>query len=180
MFDIKADQLYWSLAIGGSVLFALRLIMMVFGFTSDDHEMANSDDQDGHFQLFTMHSLTGFAMMFGWVGLGCLQQTALGPGWSCIMALCAGISMLFVTKFIFSLTGKLTSKGSDFHIEEVVGKEAMVYQSIPEKGTGKIHVTVNDALRELLAVSKTGERIDSFQHVQIIRVLNDQTVEVKL
>lgn len=162
------------------MLFAVRLIMMVLGLASDDHESASDGDQDGHFKLFTVHSLTGFAMMFGWVGLGCFKQTELGSVWSCLIALGAGIVMLFVTKSIFSMADKLTSKGSDFSIEEAIGKEAMVYQRIPAKGTGKIHVTVNNTLRELLAVSAKGEVIDSFLPVHIIRVLNDQTVEVKL
>lgn len=174
---LESDQLYWSLAIGGSALFVLRLTMMLFGLASDDHETVSDDSQ---FELLTMHSLTGFAMMFGWIGLGCLKQTALGPIGSCVMAFLAGIAMLFVTKFIFSVARKLISQGSDFQIQETIGKEAMVYQRIPEKGTGKVHVIVNNSLRELLAVSKTGEQIDSFQHVQIICVLNDQTVEVKL
>lgn len=177
-FLLNSDQMYWALAIGGSVLFALRVLVMVLGLSNDDHQSASDGDQDGHFQLFTIHSLTGFSMMFGWVGLGCLKQTELGPIWSCLAALGAGIIMLFITRSMFRMAGKLTSKGSDFHIEETVGLDAMVYQRIPATGSGKVHVTVNDTLRELLAVSEKNEVIDSFQTVHIKRIINDQTVEV--
>ncbi len=168
---LLTDKLYWAIALGGSLLFVLRLVVMLFGLSDEDH--------DGDFKLLTIHSLSGFAMMFGWIGLACKNEAHLSAVWSCLAAFGAGSAMLFLTRWIFILAQRATSKGSDFEISEAIGKQATVYQKIPEKGSGKVQVTVNEVMYELLAVSKEGEEINSFECVNIVRAVDDQTVEVK-
>ncbi|MCB1118099.1 MAG: hypothetical protein KDK50_05930 [Chlamydiia bacterium] len=176
---LQSDRLYWAAAIGGSFLFVLRLGLMIFGLAHDDHQSASDGDHDGHFKLFTVHSLTGFTMMFGWIGLACLKQTAIGAGLSCVAALAAGVLMLFITGWIFRLAGMLTSKGADFNIQDMVGVEGQVYTKIAENGTGKVHLSVHGVLHELLAVAEDKQEIKSFERISVVRILDEQTVVVK-
>lgn len=176
---LQLDRLYWAAAIGGSVLFVLRLGLMVFGLAHDDHQVASDGDHDGHFKLFTIHSLTGFTMMFGWIGLACLKQTGIGAGLSCLAAVAAGILMLLVTGWIFKMAGMLTSKGADFSIQDMVGVEGSVYTKITKNGTGKVHVSVHGVLHELLAVAEDKQEIQSFERIVVVRILDEQTLVVK-
>ncbi|HPE84714.1 MAG: hypothetical protein KDK44_04165 [Chlamydiia bacterium] len=169
---LLTDKLYWAVALGGSALFVLRLVSMLFG-------LGDEDSDDGDFKLLTVHSLSGFAMLFGWIGLACQKEAHLGPGWSCLAALGAGSGMLFLTRWIFIWAGSAVSKGGDFEIKEAIGKQATVYQKIPGTGTGKVQVTVNEVMYELLAVSKENCEIHSFECVDIVDVLDEQTVVVR-
>lgn len=176
---LQSDRLYWAAAIGGSLLFLLRLCMMLFGLAHDDHQVASDGDHDGHFKLFTIHSLTGFTMMFGWIGLASLKQTAIGPALSCVAALGTGALMLLVTGWIFRTAQKLTSKGANFDIQDMVGVEGQVYTKIGANKTGKVHVSVHGVLHELLAVAEDKQEIQSFERIVVVRILDEQTVVVK-
>ncbi len=172
-------KIFWAAAIGGSVLFVLRFLMMIMGMSHDDHQVASDGDHDGHFKLLTVHSLTGFAMMFGWVGLACLKHAAIGPELSCVAAIAAGGAMMAITAVMFKMAAKLTSKGADFDIRDLVGLEGTVYTAIPEGSTGKVHISAHGVIHELLAVSRDKSKIESFKRIQVVGVLDDQTVVVK-
>ena len=76
MNDILAkDSIYWFCALAGSGLFAIQFLLSLFGVIADD--MDDAGEMDGKFKFLSKQAITGFLMMFGWVGLTCQKEFAL-------------------------------------------------------------------------------------------------------
>lgn len=184
----SSDLVFWSSALFGTTLFALRLLMFIVGLGDDadsvEHDHAGVDGDDvshhttGSFKLLTMHSISGFFMMLGWVGLACSQQLSFSSGASALIGLAAGVLMMVLTALIFRWARVLTSPGTRFDIRKTVGLTGTVYQQIPAHGQGKIQVVVDGITRELLAQSAEGVAIKSFSHVKIQAVVDHEVVTV--
>jgi hypothetical protein len=76
------------------------------------------------------------------------------------------------------LAKRLQSTGSVYRIEDAIGKDAYVYQSIPKGGVGKISVSLNHFTHEINAVSYDSKELPSFTLVKIIEKKDDNTVVV--
>ena len=179
--------IFWISAIIGTTFFLLRVLMAVFGGAldvddSDGGDFELNDDAHHHtlpsFKLFTLHSMSGFLMMFGFVGLACTTQLAFSLVQSFGWAFLVGFAVMVLTACIFQGFLRLQGQGNVFAIEKTVGLIGTVYQTIPERGQGKIQVVLNGMTRELLAQSKDHECIDSFTTVKVVRVVDHEIVEV--
>lgn len=184
----SSDLVFWASALFGTILFLLRLGTSILGSSShelDDFDGTGWDDGDVHhspagsFKLFTMHSLSGFFMMFGWVGLACMKQLQYSHYVSMAIAFLAGIIVMIFTALIFKGALLLVSTGTRFDIKKTVGLIGSVYQQIPAQGQGKIHIVLDNVTREILAQSLNHHVIDSFKLVSVIRVLDHEVVIVK-
>ena len=182
------DIVFWASGLFGTTLFFMRLCVVMIGGLSD--EWVDSDDvlldsgddhhhQTGSFKLFTMHSVSGFFMMFGWVGLASVKQLDCSKQLSVFYALLAGGITMFLTALIFKWSQLLVSQGSRFTIEKTVGLIGTVYQRISGNELGKIQLVVDGMTRELLALSCDGQDIESFHMVCVVKVLDHETVMVK-
>lgn len=199
------ELMFWSFAVFGTLFFFLRVAAMAIGgFGSDDldadadgHFDADGDgdvvdaelveDGQGHhghasdaaFKLLSVHTVTGFCMMFGWMGLASYKQFGLGAPLSVLAAFAAGFSTMYATAWLFKMASHMTSMGASFTAKDLVGKEATVYLRIPESGRGKIQIGVDGITRFIEAVSDDGAEIDSFKVVQVTRAMDASTVAVR-
>lgn len=182
------DLVFWASAIFGTILFALRLIATIIGGITEDFGEVDDfagDDGDihhsatGSFKLFTIHSISGFFMMFGWVGLACIKQLGYSHQTSITYAISAGVVTMFLTALIFKGALLLVSSGSRFDIKKTVGLIGTAYQRIPLDGQGKIQLVVDGVTREILAQSSDHTTIESFKIVRVVKVLDHETVIVK-
>lgn len=182
------DLVFWASALFGTILFALRLLATVIGGITEDFGDVDDfsvDDGDAHhsatgsFKLFTIHSISGFFMMFGWVGLACIKQLGYDDPTSVIFAVLAGIVTMVLTALIFKGALLLVSAGTRFDIKKTVGLVGTVYQQIPHNGQGKIQLVVDGVTREILAQSVDHSMIESFKIVRVIEVLDHEMVIVK-
>jgi len=177
--------IFWITALFGTVFFLLKTLLSFTGLVSEEMDQSNVEPDaldhgsDNAFKIVSVHSLTGFLMMFGWVGLACLVQYQFSPLFSVFGALIAGLFMMIVTAYIFKFSALLASPGSTFDTEDLVGRSANVYQKIPADGSGKIHIAVDGTLREVNAVSDKKETIPSFTEVKVVKALNQSTVSVR-
>jgi hypothetical protein len=193
--ESSSDTIFWASAIVGTTFFLLRISMSIFGggFSEDDIDFDDLHDGDGHhrdghhpdghhssslFKFLTMHSLSGFCMMFGWSGLACTQQFHMTSAQAFLIALMCGVSMLVVTALIMRGALYLQGPGSVFSINKTIGMVGTVYQRIPADGLGKIHATVNNNTRELLAQSHNKKAIESFTLIKVVSVIDHEIVEV--
>lgn len=188
LLNDSSATIFWVSALVGTTFFLLRVLMALVGGLFD----ADVDDADGgdfepgsnehhalpSFKLFTLHSLSGFFMMFGFVGLACIHQLNVSHTESFMWAFLVGFAVMVLTACIFQGFLRLQGQGAVFSIEKTVGLTGTVYQTIPERGQGKIHVVVNGVTRELLAQSRDQECIDSFTTVRVVRVVDHEIVEV--
>jgi len=161
--------------------------MALFGGAMEmaDGEIDSFDGGDHHhshtapsFKLLTLHSLAGFFMMFGWVGLSCSQQYGLTDAQSCVIAFVAGVCVMVVTACIFRSALLLEGSGTVFSIDKTIGMTGTMYQRISGSEHGKVHLVVNGITRELLAQSHDGRSIDSFVLVKVVKVIDHEIVEV--
>ena len=184
----SSDLVFWSSALFGTTLFVLRLLMFILGLGDDadsvEHDHAGVDGDDvshhatGSFKLLTMHSISGFFMMLGWVGLACVHQLSFSSGAAALIGLAAGLLVMVLTALIFRWARVLTSPGTRFDIRNTVGLTGTVYQQIPTGGQGKIHVVVDGVTRELLAQSADCLVLPSFSQVTIQAVVDHEVVTV--
>lgn len=168
---IRKDSLFWFFALLGSGLFVIQLLLSFFSAESDD-----TSEFDGNFKWLSKQALTGFLMMFGWAGLTCRKEFGLSNLVSTLIAFASGGVALFCTALIFQGAKKLKSTGTIFNIEDAIGKEATVYQSIPKDGVGKITVSLHNFTHEIDAISH--QDLPSFTSVQIIKKADEKTVVV--
>lgn len=169
------DPLFWFFALLGSGLFLIQSVLNFLG--GSDLEEGNALDA-GKFKWLTKQALTGFLMMFGWVGLTCRKEFALSGASSSLIALAGGLISMFLTGFIFKSARKLRSSGTVFNIEDAVGKTGVIYQRISKNGGGKVLVSFNDFTHEINAISQDCEHLPSFTSVQIIQKADENTVIV--
>lgn len=176
----SVDSLFSYLAWGGTALYALRILMMLGGAVQEDSfEDASSHFSDDAFQFLSLNTLVGFLMMFGWGGLAASRQHFYSAPISLIVAFCSGALFVWVTRILFKNAKKLVSSGTRFDIQKTVGCQGRVYQSIRENKRGVIQVISDNFTRELDALSIDNREIESFQAVEVIKVIDSKTVMVK-
>lgn len=168
----EKDHLFWFCALAGSGMFLIQFILYFLGADSDDL------DDGSNFKWLSKQAITGFLMMFGWMGLAAKKELGYSPWASTAIAAVGGFVAMFVSGAIFKAARKLRSSGTVFRIDEAIGKEASVYHRIPKGGIGKITISLQDITHELDAVSMNGEEVASFSQVQIIKKADERTVVV--
>jgi len=190
MFNFLGDNpsnlslLFFATALGGTFFFFMRVVMVLVIGMGGEEMMADGDvvdgmETEGNLKMFSFNAIGAFLMMFGWMGLTSYNQFGLGPWLSTFLALLVGTATMYLTAWAFSKMRLLESSGATFDIQKTVGETAEVYQEIPKAGVGKIHITVDGILREIMAESLDGKPINSFQMVEITGVRNQALVLVK-
>lgn len=167
-------SIYGFFALLGTGLFVIQFALSLFGHLTDD--LDDSGEMDGKFKFLSKQALTGFFMMFGWVGLTCQKEFSLSGLASVLIAFAFGCATMFITALLFHGAKKLHSSGTIFRIEDAIGLEAVIYQKIPKDGVGKVTVSVNQFTHEIDAVAL--EELDSFRSVRIIKKADEKTVLV--
>lgn len=147
-------------------------------YDSDSFDTEHGHDSFFSFKILTLHSLSGFLLMFGWVGLACTVQLGFSYLFSLLIATACGVGMAIFTTYLIKGALLLESAGSTFSIQKTIGLTGYVYQRITADGYGKIHVIVDNISRELLAQSHQKNDIESFALIKIIAALDEETVEV--
>ena len=178
-------SIFWASAIAGTTLFGLRVIMAFLGGDLVGHGDADHIDFDhahdhepASLKLFTLHSLSGFFMMFGWAGLAATVQYGLSPMNALFIATVVGVATMLLVAAILRAALLLEDGGAVFSIDKTVGLVGTVYQDIPAHGQGKVSIVTNGITRELLAQSADKRPIASFCLVKIVKVIDYEIVEV--
>jgi len=184
---IKSDSVFWFCALTGSGMFFIQFLINIFGgadqdnFDPGDTTDASNDSADARkFKWFSMQAITGFLMMFGWTGFTCRSEFDLENIPTIGISIASGILTALIIRSIFKYAKKLQSSGNSYRIEDAIGKEGYVYQSIPKDGIGKISISLQDFTHEIDAVSQNSEELSSFTLVKIIEKKDDNTVVVAL
>jgi membrane protein implicated in regulation of membrane protease activity len=163
------------------IRFILQLIGVQDADDATDISVGHADvthaDADVSFKLLTLQGLTAFFMMFGLVGFALLRENKAGNGVALIGALAAGVGTVWIIGRIFGAVKKLQSSGT-IDNASAVGEQGSVYLTIHARGTGKVQVTIKGRLREMDAVSTTGEEISTGERIKVSAV-NGSTLVVE-
>ncbi len=133
-------------------------------------------DSDG-VSFFSIRTIASFMTFFGLIGMYGQQE-----GWSSALtagsALGAGVGMMLVVAWLFSLQNKLHQDGN-LRPAAAVGSAATVYLRIPGDNSGKgiITVALQGRTSEFAAVTE-GPELATGSDVTIVRMINETTFEV--
>lgn len=188
IFDSFSDKtIYFSMAAVGTILFGIRLLLMlVFGlddggdFDVDvDADGGGIEAHGGDFSLFSSISILSFMMGAGWLGLTARIEWGVAPVAAAVYAALFGFALMLFSSFMVWQMRKLSSAGG-YDVNDCVGKVGRVYLKVPPKGQGRgqVQITVSGSQKILDAVS-TGEEIESFAAVRVIEVQETETLVVE-
>ena len=188
IFAVFSDKtIYFSMAAVGTLLFTLRLVLMLIGGmdaggdfdTGIDADAGGADLHGGDFSLFSMVSILAFLMGAGWLGLTCRLEWDVGPVLSAIYASLFGFGLMLLSSFALWQMRRLSESGR-YDLQNCVGHTGRVYLRIPERGQGRgqVQITVDGTQKVVDAVS-TGEAIESFATVRVTAVEEGETLLVE-
>jgi len=176
-------QIYWVIAVPATLIFALILVLTVFGSDADTDVQTEIGhgfvDGDGiPFQFLSVKNIVGFFTMFGWSGLGFIS-TGMGPVLVIALSFLCGLAMMLAMAWLFYLMSKLTESGN-MKMKNALGHTGNVYLEIPaqRKGTGKVQVTFQGALQILDAMTDEETAIPTSALVQVVDVIDNQILLV--
>lgn len=135
-------------------------------------------DSDISFRLITFQGLTAFFMMFGLTGRAILGETTWGPFAAVAGAAAVGAFTMWVIAKLFAMMRSLQSSGT-LDIRNAIGESGSIYLTIPEAGTGKVRVTVQEHLRVFDALADDSSEIKTGEMVTVVRVTDGNVLVVK-
>jgi len=172
----------WFIAIPVSLIFVIQLILTLIGMDASDGADVDFDgDFDGGdmpFQLFSFRNLINFLLGFSWGGIAFYDRVE-NKLLLTFVALLVGTGMLIMFFFIIRQIMKL-SQDNTMKLSSAVGETATVYLTIPgeNKGKGKVHVRVNETLREIEAMTD-GETLPTGTMVTVTGTVNEIMLKVE-
>ncbi len=179
---MSTDSALWGFAVLGTTLFVMQAVLMFTGVLGDGagpHDVDTSSGSVGDFQLLSFQSLTAFFMTFGWSGLAALNEFNLATPYALLVGLGIGLLCMGLTSWMFQSIRKLATEGAVYRLEDLVGIKTSVYETIPVGGVGRIQATVGSMIREVKAVAEDRQAIESFAHVEVLKVVDSETVSVQ-
>lgn len=178
------EQTYWIIALIGSVIFIIIMIMSFIGGDMDsDMEMDatefEADDGGVGFQFFTLKNLVAFFTIFGWTGVVCTDYN-LSNGLTLVVAIIAGLLMMVATSSLFYFMHRLTESGT-LQMKNALGVIGDVYLPIGanRSKTGKVQIKVQGSLRELEALTDENEDLPTGAVVKVIEIISTELLLVE-
>ena len=175
-------------AIGGTLIFVIRTILMFAGISGaeadcdlsldTDLDGASDSDSDDSFSFISVQSVTSFLMMFGWVGLAMMVESGLSAFIAILGGIAAGLITVLILKKIFKFFLGFKSDGT-MRIKTALGAPGKVYLRIPAEGSGQIEVEVDGRLKIFDAVSKSKEEIKTGEAVTVVWIQDNNVLVVE-
>jgi len=163
------ESTFWTLAVVGTSVFVVRLVMMFVGFDHEhggDLDMDGSIDVDDHvghggdstsaFTFLSIQSVATFFMGTGWAGLVGLEAWDLDVFGASLFGVGFGLFCMFLLGKMLHMAMKLESSGN-VDKRRAIGKVGRVYMRLPDQGAGQIQIEVQGRLMTLDARSTGGE-----------------------
>lgn len=180
---VSDSTFYFLMAVTGTVLFTLRMLLMFFGGIDDggdfDVDSGGLEAHGGDFSLFSLFSILSFMMGAGWMGLSARLNWGMGSLPAALLAFGFGFGLMLFSSWGMWQMRKM-SQPTVWNPRSAIGATGTVYMRIPaeKEGRGKVQVTVGGSRRTLHAVSTSGA-IESFKAVKIKDVRDDGTLIVE-
>ena len=149
-------KVYWVVALVGSIIFLITLVMTFIGGEVDDLGDVDAEidgDTGIGFQFLTFKNLVGFFTLFGWSGIACLDA-GLSKPLTIIISIVCGLVMMGIMAAMFFYMNKLADSGT-LDYKNAIDAVGEVYLTVGAKRStiGKAHVRIQGALRELEALT---------------------------
>ena len=172
---------FLACAVLGGVLLLLQLVFSLFGADHAAHH-GLGDDHDTHhgegLNLFSVRALSAGLAFFGFgglVGFRSLGSALIAWPLAVVLGALALVGVAWGTRAMLRLEDDGT-----LDIQNAVGISGDVYLSIPANrtGAGKVHLTVQNRLVELQAITSNQAAIPTGSRILIVDVVGPDTVDV--
>lgn len=179
---IGHESAYWVLALAGTILFVIKVLLVLFGGDAGGGDADAGDthaDSTGVFAIFSLQSVLAFFMGAGWMGLACLKEWETSKVTAFLAAIGFGVALMALNAALMFGINKLNAEPV-VDLREAIGHIAKVYLVIPARGegTGQVEVTVSERRQIYRAVSEEGS-IPSEALVKVIDVKDGQILVVR-
>ena len=175
-------KIMWGIAIPFSVMFLIQMVMTFIGM-GDQGEISGDADVDSDtempFQFFTFRNFVNFFLGFSWAGIS-LYDSFTNMVWLTLVSVFIGLVLVAIVMALLYALSKTTQSGN-IDINNAIGCPATVYFTIPAagKGSGKIQMSIQQAVREYDAVSESEEPIPTGNIVRVKSVIDPHTLLVE-
>ncbi|MEZ5976327.1 MAG: hypothetical protein R3F17_04350 [Planctomycetota bacterium] len=173
----SAQSLFVMCALVGGGVLSLQLVLLLFGVGVDADVDLDMHEGDG-MGFLSIRTLSTLIATFGLVGWWALDN-GYTTGTASLFGILAGLVMMALVAWLFSLQSKLTQEGN-VDPAGAVGRTALVYLRVPavHEGPGKITVELQGRTHEFSAVT-SGAAIPTGAEVRIVRQVAETTFEVE-
>ncbi|WOD44890.1 hypothetical protein [Hwangdonia lutea] len=169
-------KIYWLIAIIGSLVFTIVIILAFTGGDADEFEDIDSEidaDTGIGFQFITFKNLVGFFTIFGWSGIACIEA-GLSTPLTIVISFLSGLLMMTIMAAMFYFMRKLTDSGT-LNYNNAIGAIGEVYLTVGANRSkmGKVSVSVQGSLRELDALTDSFTALQSGTIIKVVDVTNN-------
>ncbi len=169
-------KLYWLIAIIGSLIFTVVMILAFTGGDADDIGDVDSDiegDTGIGFQFISFKNIVGFFTIFGWTGIACIDA-GLPTSLTIVISTFCGLLMMTIMATLFYFMSKLSDSGT-LDYKNAIDSIGEVYLTVGANRSkmGKVHVRVQGSLRELEALSDSIYELKSGTIVKVVDITSN-------
>ncbi|HAX02389.1 MAG: hypothetical protein A2Y45_03750 [Tenericutes bacterium GWC2_34_14] len=184
------EQVLFVLASSSTAIMIIFLILLLFGFETDEFDGADIPDMDvdginddpisgiAGLKVLTLRGVLVFVAMGSWTAF--LLVDSLDIWLVLLIGVIVGVIAAYLQAIAFRATLKLESVGN-VDYANAVGKTGTVYMRIPKKrsGKGKVSLIIQDRLVEVDAVTEEDSDLLSKASVEVVGLLDSATLIVK-
>ncbi|MBP9162504.1 MAG: NfeD family protein, partial [Leptospiraceae bacterium] len=163
------ETIYFYMAVSGTIFFFIKFALSFFGHDSDLHDVDAFDPDNLDFKFLSLQTISIFSAGFGWMGLFIFKNTGLGVNTSFALAFVFGILSAAFEIWIFTKVKGL-AQINELNLSNAIGKIGKVYLTIPENSVGEIQVSFQGSMKNIKAVSLSGEKIPAFTEIKVSSV----------
>jgi hypothetical protein len=167
-------KVYWLVAIIGSLIFSVVMLMAFAGGDADDiGDMDTDIDGGAGFHFISFKNLIGFFTIFGWSGIACIDA-GLSKPLTVILSIVCGLIMMTIMASLFYFISKLTDSGT-LNYKNAIDAVGEVYLTIgaDRSKIGKVTVSVQGTMRELDALTDSFTELKSGTIIKVIDVTSN-------
>ncbi len=169
-------KVYWLVAIIGSLIFSVVMIMAFAGGDADDIGDMDTDidaDAGAGFHFISFKNLIGFFTIFGWSGIACIDAGVSKP-LTVIISIVCGLIMMTIMASLFYFISKLTDSGT-LNYKNAIDAVGEVYLTIgaDRSKIGKVTVNVQGTMRELDALTDSFTELKSGTIIKVVDVTSN-------
>ena len=163
------SKVYWLVAIIGSLIFSVVMILAFVGGDADDIDA----DVEAGFQFISFKNLVGFFTIFGWSGIACIDS-GLSTPLTIIISIISGLLMMVIMAALFFFISKLSDSGT-LNYKNALDAVGEVYltSGADRSKMGKVSISVQGTLRELDALTDSLSELKTGTIVKVVDITSN-------
>ena len=178
-------KIFWCITIAASLIFIIQTIMVFVGadtgadFDADFDLPSDAGDGDPGMGLLTFRNFVNFFLGFGWSAV-LLRDSINSISILLLVSIVIGVLLVFLVMMVYKWLGSMQESGNIDVFKHAPACHGKVYLTVPahRRGSGKVQITINDAIREYTAMTD-GEELVTGTQIRVIEAINASTLLVE-